>query len=246
MIFEQYYKSINDCLSKIMDTQKEDILKAAHIVTDSIKDGGSLYVFGATHAGIITEELIYRAGGLMLVNPIFAPDLVTNVRPISNTTKVENLSGYAKIIIEGSNLSEKDVLLIHSVSGRNIVPIEAAMECKKIGAKLIVLTNLSFSQKVKSRHPSGKRLFEIDPDVVLDNCGVPGDASVEIKGVKQKVGSTSSIAGCFIANSIIIEVVGNLVNSGITPPVFTSANLDKGNEMNKRMLEEYKDRIKYL
>jgi len=246
MKFKEYYEFITGCLKKVMDTQQQNILKAADIITDSILGDGSLYVFGATHAGIITEELFYRAGGLMLVNPIFAPDLVTNVRPVSNTSKIENLSGYAGIIINGTDFSEKDALLVHSVSGRNIVSIEAAMECKKIGAKLIVLTNLSFSKKVKSRHPSGKRLFEINPDVTIDNCGIVGDATVEIKGIKQKVGSTSSVVGCFIANSIIIEVVQNLIDSNVTPPVFTSANLDNGNELNKKMIEKYKDRIKYL
>jgi len=41
---------------------------------------------------------------------------------------------------------------------------------------VIALTSLQHSQSQSSRHPSGKRLFEI-ADIVLDNCGVVGDAA---------------------------------------------------------------------
>src|SRR5258707_2796785 len=40
--------------------------------------------------------------------------------------------------------------------------------------------SLAHTQHVGSRHPSGKRLFEI-ADVVIDNCGVFGDASLPLE-----------------------------------------------------------------
>jgi uncharacterized phosphosugar-binding protein len=246
MVVKDYYESVKKILDKIYQTQLNNIIKSANIITESIINNGAVYVFGATHAGIISEELFFRAGGLMPVNPIFAPGLVTTVRPITNTSKIENLERYGKIIIEGSGITDKDVLIVHSVSGRNPVAIEVAIEGKKIGAKLIILTNLTFSKSVKSRHSSGERLFELDSDVVIDNCGIIGDAVVKINRLRQKTASTSTISGCFIVNSIMAQVVKNLVEKNITPPVFISANIDGGAEQNRKLLEEYKDRIRYL
>jgi len=246
MVVKDYYESVKKILDKIYQTQLNNIIKSADIITQSIANNGAVYVFGATHAGIISEELFFRAGGLMLVNPIFAPGLVTTVRPIAITSKIENLEGYGKIIIEGSGITNKDVLIVHSVSGRNSVAIEVAIEGKKIGAKLIILTSLTFSKSVKSRHSSGKRLFELDSDVVIDNCGIIGDAIVKINGLRQKTASTSTISGCFIVNSIMAQVVENLVKKNITPPVFISANIDGSTEQNQKLLEGYKDRVRYL
>lgn len=55
-----------------------------------------------------------------------------------------------------------------------------------MGAKIIVLTNMDYSTKVESRHPSGKKLYEIG-DVVIDNCGNYGDAVLEVDGLPQKL-----------------------------------------------------------
>ena len=38
----------------------------------------------------------------------------------------------------------------------------------------------------------------------------------------------------------------NLVEGGIVPPVFMSANLDGGDEHNARIFKEYKDNIFYM
>lgn len=246
MLINDYFRKVNEILKKIVKTQVGSIIKAADIIAKSIEGGGVVYVFGATHAGMIAEELFFRAGGLIPVNPILASGLTTLERPASNTSKIEKLEGYGKIIIEGSGITDKDVLIVHSVSGRNPAPIEVALEGKKKGSKLVILTNLSFSRSVKSRHSSGKRLFEIGADVVLDNCGISGDAVVEVEGMKQKTGPTSTICGCYIMNAVMIQVIENLIKKGITPPVFMSANVDGGDDFNKKLLEEYKSRIKYL
>lgn len=246
MVIDNYYKNITEILEKIYKTQLANINKSADIITDSIINEGTVYIFGATHAGMLSEELFYRAGGLILVNPIFAPGLVPTVRPITSSSKMENLGNYGKIIIEGSGISSRDVLIIHSVSGRNTVPIDIALEAKKIGAKLIIITSLNFSKKVNSRHHSGKRLFELDSDVVIDNCGVFGDAIVKIEGFEQKIASTSTIGGCFIVNSMIAKVIKNLIDKKIDPPVFISGNIDGGSEKNKELISKYRDRIKYM
>lgn len=148
----------------------------------------------------------------------------------------ENNTTYLKIA---------DVLIVHSVSGRNPVGIEIAKLAKEKGAKVIVLTNLTYSKTVSSRHPSSKKLYEF-ADIIIDNHGVVGDACVEIKGVKQKVAPTSSVIACVVMNSIVAALTQKLVDNGMeNPPIFYSANIDGGAELNKKLYEKYKDSIHY-
>jgi uncharacterized phosphosugar-binding protein len=44
----------------------------------------------------------------------------------------------------------------------------------------------------------------------------------------------------------VVEIVARLLQRGIEPPVFLSANLDAGDAHNKRLLDKYKGRLNYL
>ncbi len=47
-------------------------------------------------------------------------------------------------------------------------------------------------------------------------------------------------------NSIIAQATQELVNRGLkNPPIFYSANIDGGDELNKKIFDEYKDVIHY-
>lgn len=242
---EIYFNHVKEILDKVYENEKDNIDKTAELFAEAIEKGSSIFVFGASHAGILAEELFYRTGGLALINPIFNSTIMLNTRPITLTSQMERLEGYGKNILESTAIKEKDVLLIHSVSGRNSVAIEMAIEAKKMGVKVIVLTNLNYSKEVSSRHPSGKMLYEVG-EVVIDNCGDFEDSSILIEGMEQKVAPTSTAVGSVIVNSIVIGVVEKLIERGITPPVFHSANVDGGDEFNKKIFEKYKDRIYYL
>ncbi len=244
MLSEHYFKKIEELLE---DAKKQipKINEIASIIADTIENDGALYVFGSSHAGIMAQELFYRAGGLMLVNPIFAPDLMLNVKPVTMTSDMEKLPGYGNIILKNSGITPKDIIIIISVSGRNAVPIDVAIEAKNMGIKVIVLTSLPYTNSVSSRHPSGKKLIDF-ADYVLDLGGEIGDAVLEVDGIPQKVGPTSSVVGITILNSLIAQVIEELSKRGITPPVFISVNLDRGAILNEELLRKYKDRIRYL
>jgi len=107
------------------------------------------------------------------------------------------------------------------------------------------ITSLDYSKDVTSRHPTGKKLMDLC-DIVIDNCAPYGDAAVDIPGFPQKVGPLSSVTGCAITHEIVVKAVQILVNKGIDPPVFISANLDQGDAYNARLLEENKHRIHYM
>ena len=137
-----------------------------------------------------------------------------------------------------------DLLIVHSVSGRNGVPVEMALEARRRGVWTAAVTNLNASRASASRHPSGQRLFEVC-DLVIDDCGCVGDAAIDIEGFRGRTAATSTVTGAAIVNAFCAEVVGLYVANGLEPPVFMSANVDGGDEYNDRMMERYKDKITY-
>lgn len=242
---ERYYLHILEILRRIYNEQSKNIEKAAKVIADAIENDKSIYVFGASHAGILTQELFYRAGGLALINPIMPKEVMLDVRPITQTSQMERLSGYGSTVLRQTPIAINDVLIIHSVSGRNTIALDMAIEAKKIGVTVIGITNVEYSKKVEARHESHKRLYEI-ADIVIDNCGDYEDASIEVEGLNQKVAPTSSIAGCYIVNAMMIEAVELLLSKGIKPPVLHSANVDGGDEFNREIFIKYKDKIHYM
>lgn len=245
MLADKYFASVQDILTNVFQTQIEKIREAATILFDAARQDGSLYAFGCNHAGILAEELFYRTGGLAIINPIMIPGLTMDTRPITLTTAMERVNGLGKVIAANYALKAGDALIIHSVSGRNSVPVDLAIYSRSIGVKVIGLTNVTYSQREPSRHPSGKRLWEVC-DLVLDNCGCYGDAEIEVKGLEQKVAPTSTAVGAVILNAIVAEVVERFVENGMVPPLFMSSNMEGGDEYNNQVLNQYRAKILYL
>lgn len=240
-----YFEHLLPILQKAISTQ-EDILKAvAEKMANVIADDHMIYVFGAGHAGIIAEEMFYRAGGLVPVVPIFAPGLVTFTRPATLETELERLSGYATLLLDACKISDRDLLIVHSNSGRNTVAIEMAEEAKKRGIPVVALTSIAHSTSVTSRHPRGLKLMDI-ADYVIDNCGVIGDAVVPLEGTDQFSGSTSTVVGAALMNALVVETARALLALGREAPIFRSANLDGSERSNQRWMDHYSSRLLYL
>ena len=119
------------------------------------------------------------------------------------------------------------------------------MRAREKGAFVIALTSMAYSRSVSSRHPSGKRLFEVS-DLVIDNCGCVGDASVAVEGLPEKVAPTSTAVGAAMVNAMMAQAVADIIAAGGVAPVFVSANLDAGGDHNQRMMEKYRHHIFYM
>lgn len=241
----QYLEYIINLIQRINEEEGGKIRHASEIMAEKILAGKSLFIFGASHAGILTEEAYFRAGGLVVMNPIFAKALQLDTQPITFTSEMERLPGHGRILAEKSKIKEGDLVIVHSVSGRNSVSVEFAETLKERGVYVLAITNVQYSKSVTSRVPSGKRLFEV-ADLVLDNHGEIGDASLLIPGTEQRMGASSTVAGAAILNSLITEIVYRLIENGVeTPPVFYSANMDGGDEKNQIVREKYASQIHY-
>ncbi len=241
----RYLDQIIDLLQEVRETQVEAMERAAEMMADAIMNDHMIFVFGPSHAGILAQELFYRAGGLVPINPILPPGLTTDVRPVTLTTRLERLPGFGTQIIEETPIGPGDVLISVSVSGRNVTVVEATQAAKARGARIIALTSLQYSRSVAPRRPGMPRLFEI-ADLVLDNRAPIGDALVEIDGLPQRVGPSSTVTGAAILNAVVVRTAEILSERGEEVPIFVSANVEGGDESNRRWLERYRGRLTYL
>ena len=242
---QRYFCRVNDILAEVFRDEADAIEEAAKAIAGANRSGNSVFAFGCNHAGLITLELFYRTGGLVTVNPVRAPGMMLELSPPTMTSEKERMPGYGKIIFGNLKTKPGDVIIIHSVSGRNAVTVDMAEAAREAGMTVIVVTNLNTATTVTSRHPSGKKLHDF-ASILIDNHGDRGDASVEIEGFPQKVASTSTVVGAAILNAVVARVAELLMESGMTPPVFMSGNIDGGDEHNRRVMNEHRDNIFYL
>jgi uncharacterized phosphosugar-binding protein len=240
-----YFREVSAVIGRIEREQTPNILAAAGRIVTTWQSGKKSYIFGCSHAGIVASEGVFRAGGLSILNLLHAPGLNTETRPLTLTSDMEKLDGYGTALIDRNGLEPGDTLILHSVSGRNNVPVDMALRAKEIGVYTICIVNLTYSRDVTSRHPSGKRLFELC-DLIIDNCGCAGDAAVAVPGHGILVSPTSTVSGALIVNVMAAAVAERFAALDAPLPVFMSANLDGSSEVNRAMLGAYRSFITYL
>ena len=163
----------------------------------------------------------------------------------SKSTEFERLDGYADKLFNDYSMKENDVIVIISNSGRNGVCVDMAQLAKENGLTVIALTNLNHSKSMASRHPSGKKLYEF-ADIVLDNMGCIGDASIYFDEINRKASPTSTSSGAAILNAVVAGCIEKMLEDGFTPEVFSSSNVDGGDAINEAYLNKYRDIIKSL
>jgi uncharacterized phosphosugar-binding protein len=241
----KYLDAVIRLLEEVRDTQEDAIEQASRRVAEAILADHLVYVFGASHAGILAQEMFYRAGGLVPVNPILPPGMTTDVRPVTLTSRLERLPGLGAQILAETPIREGDVLIVHSVSGRNAAAVEIAEGARQRGAFVIGLTSMAYSSAVQARKTGMKRLYEV-VDLVLDDRAPLGDALVQVQGLEQRVAPASTVTGAAILHEVVVRAVEEIVRRSGDAPVFRSANLDGGDEYNRRWLDHYAGRLTYL
>ncbi len=242
---QQYQEFLKKAIDEIVQTQMPAMDQAAEMIASAIADKHAVFGFAPMHAGIVIEELVYRAGGLAVINPIVSPALQFMIRPLPSTSEFEYLPGHASILLRSSGIRSGDVLIVHACSGRVPAVVEMPMKAREMGVKVIGIYSEQYAGHVSSLDPSGT-MTQDHCDILIDNCGVMGDACIQIGGMAQKVAPSSTVTGAFIANSIVILVCEKLLARGIEPPVYRSANLEGGKEFNLKIMEQYRDVIHYL
>ena len=240
----EYLENLSRILEEIKKHQLESIEKASAAFADALENGRKIFLFGTGHSHMLAEELFYRAGGLVCIQPIFEEDLMLH-KSASKSTEFERLEGYAEKLFNDYEMKKDDVVVIISNSGRNGVCVDMAQLAKDNGLTVVALTNLNHSKSMSSRHPSGKKLYEF-ADIVLDNMGCVGDASVYFDEIGRNAAPTSTSAGAAILNAVVVACIEKMLSDGCVPDVFSSSNVDGGDAINEAFIKKYKGRIRSL
>ncbi len=240
----EYIYNIKTIITEIENNGCDKIETAAKKLSETLIIGNKIFLFGTGHSHMLAEELFYRAGGLVNIQPILIDELMLHISA-SDSTLAEREEGMAERIFKEYKLSANDTIIIISNSGRNGVIVDMALLCKEKGLNTIALTNLNHTYAGASRHKSGKRLCEI-ADIVIDNYGCVGDASITVNSIEGKICPTSTVIGALLLNSIVARCIELCTEKGFSPEHFASSNIDGGDEINSRLVEKYIKEIKHL
>lgn len=242
----QYFAQAIELLNRLQVEEAPQLEKVGQVIGQRLAQGARLFAFGCSHSSLPVQDIVYRAGGLMLVNPLFGPGIAAlDTRPTTLGSEMEKLPGYAKAILDNSPLRQGDVLIVVSVSGRNAVPIELAQLAQERGILVVGVTSHAYTDNVTSRHASGKKMKDFC-DYILDNKVDAGDACLSLEAVPQKFCPLSGVTSTALLHALVAEIVKELARQGVTPPVFLAANLDGGKEWNAEHLAQNSDRVFYL
>lgn len=241
-----FFDELVKLLDKLYDKEHKNIEAAAKICTESIQQGGVIHVFGSGHSIGFGMEMQNRIGSLACIHTIDTGDFVLKGKFTLEEFKdpnniFERRPGIADQLYDLYTIHPSDAFIIISNSGINGVVIDMAITAKQRGHKVIVVTSWQHTNAEKSRHPSGKKLYEMG-DVVIDNCGPQGDALIETDGV-EKICSVSSITGAFIAQTIETEICRMMQESGQEAPLFWDELLPEAKEHNDKLKAQYQGRV---
>ena len=243
-LISQYLREVTPRLERLA-VPGGPIDDAIAVIADGLDAGGVVQAFGTGHSEAFAMEIAGRAGGLIATNRIALRTLVLRGgRDISalGGAEFERDSNIGENLLALFDVQPRDVFIIASNSGVNGSILGVALAAKARGHKVIAVTSLDHTNRVKPKHPSGKRLSEV-ADIVIDNLAPFGDSTLELEG-GIGVGAVSSITAAFIAQRVTIGVAETLRRRGKTPPVYISANIPGGDEHNRALEDLYGDRIR--
>ena len=245
-----YLHTAQDILKQIETTQTDAIAQASDMCAETIAEGGLVYLFGSGHSRMAVEEMFPRYGSFPGFFPIVELAVTYHNQVVGCNGQrqalfLENISGYAEVILRNFTFGPHDTMIVFSNSGTNILPIEIALGAKARNLPVIAVSSIAHSRSSTSKHTSGKRLFEI-ADLTIDNCNPPGDAVVDIPNLAYPVGPTSSIGTLSIVNAIKCRVAELLTTRGQPPVVLTGAHFlgpEESAKQIERAYDDYKARV---
>ena len=250
MLALQWLENARTVMSRIEETQLDNIRAAAEAMADSIEAGRWVHTFGCGHATIPVEEMYPRIGGFVGFHPMVELPLtfftrITGEMGVHQFVFLERVEGYGVEIMKGYTFDSRDTMWVFSHSGINHVNIDVALEAKKRGMKVIAFGSAAEAKGKQTRHSSGKTIFDI-ADIVVDSCAPAEDASVPIKDHQDKLGPISTAAFVTCVWMTVITVAEILVERGVKLHIHPSHNVPGDTTAKQRLdeaLAEYKRRI---
>ena len=250
MLALEWLKNARDVMSRIEETQMDNIRMAAETMADTIECGRWVHTFGCGHATLPIEEMYPRIGGFVGFHPMIEIPLsffthITGEMGVHQFVFLERVEGYGVEIMKGYTFDKRDTMWLFSHSGINNVNIDVALESKKRGMKVVVFGSAAAAEGKKTRHSSGKTIFDL-ADIVVDTCAPLADASVKLKNHYDKIGPVSTMAFVTCVWMTITTVAEILADRGVKLYIHPSHNVPGDNTARERLdeaLSEYKRRV---
>ncbi|MEU8648599.1 SIS domain-containing protein [Streptomyces sp. NPDC048737] len=241
----QFFDAAIGLLQRVRDEEAEAVEAAGVLLADTVARGGRLFAFGAGHSSLAAQDVVYRAGGLALMNLLAVPGVVgVDVTPATLGSALERVDGLAGAVLDTSPVRAGDALVIVSLSGRNALPVEMALGARALGVKVIGVTSVAYATETTSRHRSGTFLKD-HCDLVLDSKIAVGDAELTLDTVPAPFAPASTVVTTALLQAVVATAAASLAERGIEPPLLRSGNVDGGHDWNGRIMDEYRDRIFY-
>lgn len=240
----RYTAAVRGILEHLEGTQADNIEAAAGHIIHALTHQGAVFCSEIGHG--IQGDFLNRAGGLAAVQFLNFGLSVTD--PVADCLAnrpdgqgIDREIETIRLAVRAGNLRAGDVVMVGSVSGRNIRPIELALACNEIGVHSVAFTSLTYTANVQSLHPSGKRLSEAAETVI--DIGAPyGDAAMTIPGIDTEVGPVSGVSMAVAGWMIWERVMTRMADAGDPPTVFMSFNRAGGADYYARSREQYNKR----
>lgn len=245
-----WLENARNVMIEIENSQMENITKASLIMADTIQAGRWVHTFGCGHATLPVEEMYPRIGGFVGFHPMIELPLTffTNIvggMSVNQFVFLERVEGYGVEIMKSYNFDPRDCMWIFSHTGINAVNIDVALEARKMGIKVIVYGSAKEAEQRKTRHSSGKTLFDL-ADVIVDTCVPLQDASVPLKNHFDRVGPLSTLGFVTLVWMTVTSVAEILADRGVKLYIHPSHNIPGDTTAMERLddaLKEYKKRI---
>ena len=253
MLASQWLANTRAVMDDIERTQQDNIRKAAELMADSIGSGRWVHTFGCGHATIPVEEMYPRIGGFVGFHPIVELPLtffthVTGEMGINQFLFLERAEGYGRAIMSAWDFDARDAMWIFSHTGINNVNIDVALRAKELGLKVIATGSAEQAKSSTTRHPSGRKLFDI-ADVVIDTKVPAGDSSVPLEKHGDNVGPVSTMAFVTVVWMTIVTVAEILEQRGVKLFIHPSHNVPGDTTAHERLdaaLKEYRRRLRTI
>jgi uncharacterized phosphosugar-binding protein len=230
MSARQFFSALRTIYDAIEASQMETIGTVATLGAEAIAAGRFVLLFGSGHSFIPTMDTYPRIGsypGWLPLHELSTSYMasVTGNQGLRQALFLEKVEGFGRVVLANYRLDPRDLMIVISHSGVNPMGIDVALSAREQGLKTVAITSLAHSRASRSRHSSGKRLYEVC-DLVIDTCVPQGDALVRVAGFGHPVAASSTIAACIIMQALVAETAQRLAARGISLPVFPSHNAE--------------------
>ena len=246
---ETYLAGVVDLMRTIHEQEKGPMEAAARRMAEQIASDRLIHIFGpGGHSNLASQELFFRAGGLMHINAILDEGTLLSNGALRSMA-IERTPGYGKVVIEDQRLGEGDLLILANAYGINSALIDAALTARERGVFVIGVSSRAHADQTASdhpaRHPSRQNLHDI-VDISIDTKVPIGDAIIEVPGVSENTSAVSTFANAFALNCLVIRTIAHLSETDEAPPIWRSGNAPGGDEANGRFLEKFRGRVRSL